>query len=100
MSKYQIYITPGALQEVQNPPGTMRERVKRAIDLLGDNPYPSLSKELEFDILFCKLRRLQIDRWRITYLIHEDDKVIDILGVRKRPPQDFGDFNTLLEELK
>jgi mRNA interferase RelE/StbE len=99
MSKYKIYVIPGALQEIKNLPGTMRERVKRAIDSLGDNPCPALSMELEFDMPVYSLRRLQIGRWRIIYAITREDKNIDILGVRKRPPQDIGDLNTLLEEL-
>ncbi|HEX3045524.1 MAG TPA: type II toxin-antitoxin system RelE/ParE family toxin [Bacillota bacterium] len=99
MSKYKIYVTPGAMEEIKNLPGIMRHRVKRAIDAFGDNPFPSLSRELDDDVTFYTLRRLQIGRWRIIYAITKEDKIIDILGVRKRPPYDIGDLNSLLEEL-
>jgi mRNA-degrading endonuclease RelE of RelBE toxin-antitoxin system len=41
-------------------------------------------------------RHLQIDNWRIVYLITEDEKAVDIVAVRKRPPYDYGDLAELL----
>jgi len=31
--------------------------------------------------------------------IHEDDKIVDVLAVRKRPPYDYGDLESLLTEI-
>jgi len=43
-----------------------------------------------------ELRRIRLDRWRIVYIINEDDESVDVLAVRKRPPYDYGDLSTLL----
>ncbi len=40
-----------------------------------------------------------MDRWRLVYAIWESDKVVDVLVVRKRPPYDYGDLETLLQDL-
>ncbi|MGQ9682523.1 MAG: type II toxin-antitoxin system RelE family toxin, partial [Anaerolineae bacterium] len=41
-------------------------------------------------------RRLRLERWRIVYVVTEDDQTVDILAVRKRPPYDYGDLAALL----
>ena len=78
----------------------MRQRVRRAIDALADQPYPSQSKRLEFpDNLDNSLCRLRLDKWRIVYLVADADHTVDILAVRKRPPYDYGDLQGLLAQL-
>ena len=42
--------------------------------------------------------RLRLDRWRIVYGIMEEDKGVDVLAVRKRPPYDYGDLEELIVE--
>ena len=44
------------------------------------------------------VRRLRLDRWRIVYAITEADEVVDVLAVRKRPPYDYGDLESLLKD--
>ncbi len=46
MSLYTIYVTPNAWDEVQDLPGHMRQRVRRAIAALADEPRPAESKVL------------------------------------------------------
>ncbi len=55
-----------------------------------------LPEDFEFEIKLCRLR---LDKWRILYAITEPDKIIDILAVRKRPPYDYGDLESLLSNL-
>ncbi len=91
----------------------MRQRVRRAIAALADEPRPAESKALVRPIQeepidaqgtavhtedqplepAHELRRIRLDRWRIVYAITETDQAIDVLAVRKRPPYDYGDFN-------
>ena len=97
MSCYHVYITPRALREVRDLPGHMRQRVRRAIDALAQEPRPPESKTIEMgDDLTVDLRRLRLDRWRIVYVIAESDGLVDVLAVRKRPPYDYGDLGALL----
>ena len=99
MSRYTVYIIPQAWKEIKNLPGHMRQRIKREIDGLADNPYPPKSKVLEVADVEYELCRLRLDRWRVVYAITESDKAIDVLAIRKRPPYDYGDLEELIEEM-
>lgn len=77
----------------------MRQRVKRAIDSLADNPRPTKSKALDAPDVEPEVRRLRLDQWRIVYAITEANKIVDVLTVRKRPPYDYGDLEELLREI-
>lgn len=98
MSRYTVYITPGAWTEIKHLPGNMRQRVKRAIDALSNNPRPPKSKNLKMSDFEPELHRLRLDRWRIVYAITDTDSAVDVLAVRKRPPYDYGDLEELITE--
>jgi len=110
VSHYTVYITPAAWDEVKVLPGHIRQRVRRAIASLADEPRPAESKALvdlhpEVDPPYTQtsganaadeqpeptreLRRIRLDRWRIVYAITEADQAIDVLAIRKRPPYEF-----------
>jgi mRNA interferase RelE/StbE len=99
MRNYAVYVTPAAWDEIRALPGNMRQRVRRAIADLANDPRPAASKQLKALEFPNELRRLRLDRWRIVYAITEIEHVVDVLGVRKRPPYDYGDLNALLEEI-
>jgi hypothetical protein len=46
VSQYTIYVTPMAWDEVHDLPGHIRQRVRRAIAALADEPRPADSKAL------------------------------------------------------
>ena len=100
MSRYSVYVTPSAWQEVKDLPGHVRQRIKRAIDDLTDNPRPSDSKALDIPNLDYDVWRLRLDKWRIVYAITETDRIVDVLAVRKRPPYDYGDLEKLLTSME
>jgi mRNA interferase RelE/StbE len=100
VSRYAVFITPSALREVKDLPGHVRQRVKRAIEELAETPEPQGSKALDLPDSKCKVWRIRIDNWRIIYAATEADQIIDVLGVRKRPPYDYGDLETLLADLQ
>ena len=119
MSQYTVYVTPTAWDEAQDLPGHMRQRVRRAIAALADEPRPTESKALARPIQKAadddqdtatrtveppresthELRRIRLDRWRIVYAVTEADQAVDVLAVRKRPPYDYGDLERLLSEI-
>jgi mRNA interferase RelE/StbE len=98
VSRYKVYITPRAFKEIKALPGNIRQRARRAVGELADDPRPSQSKVLttEFDQELCRLR---LDRWRIVYAITEADLTVDVLALRKRPPYDYADLEALLEDI-
>lgn len=99
MTSYRVFITPRALKEAKELPGHMRQRIRRAIQALADNPRPANSKELDVRGLAQDVRRLRLDKWRVVYAISEVDSIVDVLAVRRRPPYDYGDLDALLSEL-
>jgi len=99
MSRYSVYIIPDTFKEIKNLPGNIRQRVRKAISELADNPRPNNSKQLNISDFEEELWRLRLDNWRIVYVITEADKIVDVIAVRKRPPYDYGDLLVLLEHL-
>ena len=100
VSRYTIYVTPQALHEIKGLPGHMRQRIKKAIDELTDDPRPSGSKALVMpEDSEHELWRLQLDQWRVVYAITEAEHAVDVLAVCRRPPYDYGDLEALLEDL-
>lgn len=98
MSRYRVYVTPAAWKEIKNLPGHVRQRVRKAVEAFADNPRPPKSKALDVAGLQSEVRRLRLDRWRIVYAVTEADRVVDVLAVRKRPPYDYGDLESLLKD--
>lgn len=98
MSRYTVYVTPRAWREIKDLPGNMRQRVKRSIEALGDDPLPPAGKKLKTPEFEHDLCRLRLDKWRIVYAVGRADRTVDVLAVRKRPPYDYGDLARLLRE--
>lgn len=96
MSHYTVYVIPRAWKEIKELPGNMRQRVKRGVEALADNPRPRNSKKLNTPDFEHDLHRLRLDKWRIVYAVVEADKTVDVLAVRKRPPYDYRDLGQLL----
>lgn len=99
MSQYRVYITPEALGDVKNLPGNIRQRIRRTITSLANQPYPSQSKELQYTDPERQLLRIRLGNWRIVYAVTPTENVVDVLAVRKRPPYDYGDLTQLLDKL-
>lgn len=89
MSAYKVYVTPSALREIKSLPGNIRQRVKAAITGFAADPRPAGGKKLELSDI--DVWRLRLDKWRIM--------IVDVLGLRKRPPYDYGDLESLINEI-
>jgi mRNA interferase RelE/StbE len=101
VTAYTVYVRPAAWQEMKNLPGNVRQRVKRAVQTLMEDPRPAHSKALDVPPEFkSEVRKLRLERWRIVYLVSDTEQAVDILAVRRRPPYDYGDLAQLLEEAR
>jgi mRNA interferase RelE/StbE len=97
---YAVYVTPSALREIRSLPGYVRQRVKRIIDSLMDDPCPPQSKALALaEVEEREIRRIRLDNWRILYIVTAAENAVDVFAVRKRPPYDYGDLERLLTEI-
>ena len=87
-------------------PGQVRQRVKRVLDNLGQEPRPAKSKALRLPDtvkssirMEWEVRRIRLADWRVVYAVNETWQEIAVLTIRKRPPYDYADLEGLLVEL-
>ena len=99
MSNYKVHVTPTAFKEIKSLPGHIRQRIRRAISDLSTNPRPSQSKEFILPDVEREIRRLRLDKWRVLYAVSEEGLTVDVFAVRKRPPYDYGDLESLLQDI-
>jgi len=98
VSRYKVYVTPAAWNEIKDLPGQVRQRVRKAVGALAANARPAKSKALDVPGVRSEVRRLRLERWRIVYAVTEAEKTVDVLAVRKRPPYDYGDLESLIKD--
>ncbi len=95
--RYQLDVSSTAQQEIKALPGNYRQRLRRLISALSDEPRPSNSRRLDFEMTGREARRIRVDHWRIVYAVTETEhqRRVAILAVRRRPPYDYNDLAEL-----
>ena len=87
---YRIEYSDRARSDLRRVPGNYRQRAKRLIASLADNPRPPKAKELRDN---PNGYRLWLDRWRVIYRVDDDLQVVFIAGVRpKKGPETYEDL--------
>lgn len=99
MSRYRVRVRPQVMQEIKHLPGNVRQRVKRAVDELADEPRRARTRAMETRQTMLEVRRLRLDDWRVIYAINEDLQQVQVLAIRQRPPYDYADLDELLDTL-
>ena len=103
MSGYAVFVSRTAQKQITSLPGNVRQRVRRAVDQLSDEPKPPGGKALDLTGLPAsgvEAYRLRLDKWRIVYTVTPDERIVDVLAVRQRPPYDYADLGDLLADVK
>ena len=95
-SKPRAVVSPDAQADLRRLPGNIRRRMIVEIDNLERDPRPARSKQLSIDGEKREIRRLRLDKWRVIYLVLEEQPVI--FAIRKRPPYNYEDLKDLIEE--
>ena len=103
MKRYDVWVEPAVHQARKRLPGRFRQRVKRAIAALADDPWPPNSRALDVSELVVppdvEPRRIRMDPWRVVYAVNDAEAWVWVLAVRKRPPYDYKDLEELLAEI-
>lgn len=73
---------------MDNLPGNVRQRVRRTIDALLEDPYPTEAQPMRDDL--HALWRIQIDAWRIVYSVDEEILIVEIVRVGRKSGPDRG----------
>lgn len=104
MAQPELWLEPEVYAARDRLPGNVRQRLKRTIDGLIDDPRPPRSRTLDVTGLDVppgvELRRVRIERWRIVYAVNDDEGWIWVLGIRRRPPYDYEDLEPLIARLE
>jgi len=100
---YTLYIEPEVHTAREKLPGHVRQRLRRAIEALAQEPQPSGSRALDVSTLDLppevEIRRLRIESWRLVYAVHAADSWVWVLGLQRRPPYDYADLPDLVQKL-
>ena len=82
-------------------PGHVRQRIRRSIEELAENPRPSESRELTITSMALpatiEVRRFRLARWRIIYAVCDSEQWVWLLAVCQRPPYDYQDLHKLIQ---
>lgn len=98
MPRYEVYIPPAVLKDIEQLPGNIRSRIRRVILSLRDEPVVPQSRPLNMDLPSTQeLRRVRLDDWRLIYLVDNDEHRVYVLAVRHRPPYSYDDLAFLVE---
>jgi len=102
-ANYRLWVEPEAYTARENLPGNIRQWIKRAIEDLEKDPYPSTSKSLDTTDLDVppdfEFRRLRLEHWRVLYAINEKDGLVWVLAIHRRPPYKYEDLPELVSKL-
>ena len=78
---YRLRISEIAEWEIRRLPGHVKQRARRIINGLADNPRPIDAKELRGR---AGRYRIRLDKWRIIYRVNDSIQVVEIVGVRRK----------------
>ncbi len=76
--RYRIDYTDEARLALRTLPGRYRQRARKIIEALVDNPWPSHANALR-ELPNCF--RIRVDGWRIVYRVKDESSVVVILRV-------------------
>lgn len=87
---YRIKITDDAARDVLRLPGNVRQRARRIINALADDPRPTGAKALRGAPEYYRIR---LEDWRIIYQLFENHQVVLVLRVRRKSgPETYRDL--------
>lgn len=101
---YSLFIEPEVHAGRDQLPGHVRQRIRRAITALAQEPRPRGSRALDTSTLDIppeiEIRRLRLETWRMVYAIHMTETWVWVLRLQRRPPYDYADLPDLAEKLR
>lgn len=86
---YRIRIRRDVQRQIDAMPGNLRQRIRRFINELPDNPRPSQASCLRG---YPHIWRYRIERWRVVWRIYDDELLVVVVKVgRKHGPEFYTD---------
>jgi mRNA-degrading endonuclease RelE of RelBE toxin-antitoxin system len=89
--RYRLRYAREAERAVRNAPGTYRQRFRRAIEGLADNPRPAVAEPMREPEYY----KIPFDKWRLIHLVREELGEVWILRVKiKSGPEAYQGLET------
>jgi mRNA interferase RelE/StbE len=79
--RYQINYTDEARRSLRILPGNYRQRIRRLIESLADDPRPRQAVELRD---MPNRYRIRVDSWRLIYRVYDEEIVVLVLDIRHK----------------
>ena len=80
MAKYEIFIKPSAVKELEKLPPKDLAKITKKIQSLSDNPRPKGIQKLSH----LEQYRVRLGDYRIIYSINDDHRVVDVIKIGHR----------------
>jgi len=84
---YRLRLSRQVRAEIDTLPGHIRQRLRRVIAQLAEDPRPAEAKALSGDL--TGYYRLRIDLYRVIYTIDDDAVVVEVIRVTRRTPRTY-----------
>jgi mRNA interferase RelE/StbE len=86
MTTYRIEYAPEIRAELRRVPGNYRQRFRRIIEALAQNPRPQYAIELRDR---PNRYRIRVDKWRLVYEVEDDVLLILVLRIGQKTGPEF-----------
>lgn len=87
---YRLRYTEEAKQAMARLPGRYRQRARRLVSGLAQNPRPDEAEELR-DL--PSVYRVWVNGWRLIWQVDDETETVLVIGVRKKTgPETYGDL--------
>lgn len=88
---FHIEYAEEARDSIRKLPGNYRQRIRRLIESLAENPHPTNALELR-DL--PGRYRIRIDNWRVIYRVDDTEILVLIIDIRlKTGPETYSNIN-------
>jgi mRNA-degrading endonuclease RelE of RelBE toxin-antitoxin system len=82
---YRIKYTDEVKRALPKLPGNYRQRVRREIEALADNPRPDHAEPMHEPNRY----KIKLDNWRLIYRVIDEKETVRILRINKRDPETY-----------
>jgi mRNA interferase RelE/StbE len=87
---YRLSLSREVYRAINRLPGNVRQRIRRVIASLAENPRPDSAKAMVEDLE--SYYRIRVNDYRIIYTIDDDVVLVEIIRVVRRTPQTYEDL--------
>lgn len=87
---YRLSLSREVYRTINRLPGNVRQRIRRVIAGLAENPRPDSAKAMEADLE--SYYRIRVNDYRIIYTIDDDVVLVEIIRVVRRTPRTYEDL--------